>query len=64
MPLMDGYEAVEEIRSKGGEIPIIAQTAYAMPVDQERALGSGCNDYISKPLNKNLLLEKIDKLAQ
>ncbi len=64
MPLMDGYEAVEEIRNKGGLIPIIAQTAYAMPIDKEKALDSGCNDYISKPLNKDLLLAKIDKLAQ
>ncbi len=62
MPVMDGYEAVEEIRRSGNSIPIIAQTAYAMAVDKERALEAGCNDYISKPLNKSLLLQKVEQL--
>ncbi len=64
MPVMDGYEAVAELRSAGAKIPIIAQTAYAMAPDKQRALEAGCNDYISKPLNKSLLLDKINQLAQ
>lgn len=59
MPVMDGYEAVEEIRNSGNEVFIIAQTAYAMTLDRERALAAGCDDYVSKPINKPLLMQKI-----
>lgn len=60
MPLMNGFEATEEIRALNPNIPIIAQTAYAMNEDKEKALQCGCNDYLSKPLNKTLFYNTLD----
>jgi PAS domain S-box-containing protein len=56
---MDGYEATVIIKKKKPEIKIIAQTAYATSRDEQNALNAGCDDYISKPLNNQLLISKI-----
>lgn len=61
MPVLGGYEAVKEIRKINLEVPIIAQTAYAMLEDRQKAIESGCNDYISKPINRNELMNLISK---
>jgi len=61
MPQMDGLEATRQIRQFNKEIIIIAQTAYGFSSDCEKALEAGCNDYISKPINKTLLYELIKK---
>lgn len=58
MPGMNGYEAREEIRRFKPALPVIAQTAYALPTDVER-LKKSFSDYITKPINRQLLLEKI-----
>ncbi len=52
MPVMSGFEFLEEMHSSGFSTKIIAQTAYAMPDERERCLSSGCNGYISKPIKK------------
>ncbi|MGE0076539.1 MAG: ATP-binding protein [Bacteroidales bacterium] len=62
MPIMDGYEAASVIRKNKPSLPIIAQTAYALPHDNIKCFEVGCNDYISKPINANLLKQKIDTL--
>jgi CheY-like chemotaxis protein/two-component sensor histidine kinase len=49
----DGYETTQKIREINQQIPIIAQTAYAMESDKMKALDAGCNDYISKPYSPN-----------
>jgi len=62
MVTMDGMEATRRIRKLGGamaEIPIIAITASAMTGDREKCLESGMNDYLSKPIAMDLLLDKI-----
>lgn len=59
MPVMDGLIATKEIKKFNSDLPIIAQTAYAMDGDENKAIKEGCDDYISKPINKRLLLEKI-----
>ncbi|MFD2165400.1 transporter substrate-binding domain-containing protein [Thalassotalea euphylliae] len=51
MPVMDGYEATQNIRSFNEDIAIIAMTANAMSGDKEKVIQSGMNDYISKPIN-------------
>jgi len=62
MPEMGGYEATKQIREFNKEVIIIAQTAYGLAGDREKALNAGCNDYISKPIKKEVLLHKIGKL--
>jgi PAS domain S-box-containing protein len=61
LPHLNGYEATREIRKFNKEVIILAQTAFAMENDKEKALKAGCNDYISKPINRNEILEKIEK---
>jgi len=53
---MDGYEATRQIRQFNRGVTIIAQTAYALSGDREKALEAGCNDYISKPIKKEMLV--------
>lgn len=57
---MSGIEATQIIKSKKPEIPIIAQTAFALSSDKENILKAGCDDYITKPIHKEELLEKIN----
>ena len=61
MPGMDGYEAARQIRQFNKEVIIIAQTAYALTGDREKAIAAGCNDYIAKPFYKNALAELLKK---
>lgn len=61
MPLLNGIDATRKIREFNTRIPIIAQTAYALSGDDERALEAGCNDYISKPIDKDILIKLINK---
>ncbi|MPS66759.1 MAG: response regulator [Chryseobacterium sp.] len=64
MPEIDGYEAVRIIRNTPEikDIPIIAVTAQAMPEDRQKCIEVGANDYISKPIDVDLLLTAIEKL--
>ncbi|PLX05311.1 MAG: hypothetical protein C0595_00075, partial [Marinilabiliales bacterium] len=61
MPVMDCFEATKKIREFNKDVIIIAQTAYALEGDKGKALEAGCNDYISKPINKEKLFELINK---
>jgi signal transduction histidine kinase/CheY-like chemotaxis protein len=58
---MDGYEATRQIRQFNKDVIIIAQTAYALSGDREKAIEAGCNDYITKPVKKSLLKALIKK---
>lgn len=63
IPLLDGYEATKQIRKFNKDVIIIAQTAFAMEGDREKALESGCNEYITKPIELNkfrTILEKFN----
>ena len=61
MPEMNGFEATQAIKQINNDIPIIAQTAFAMSDDREKAILSGCNDYLSKPIRSNDLLSVVRK---
>jgi len=61
MPLIDGYEATRQIRKFNKEVVIIAQTAYALQGDLEKAIESGCDDYITKPIKKKHLIDMIKR---
>ena len=60
LPKMDGYTAITEIRKIRPKIPIIVQTANAMPEDKLRAEKAGSNDFLTKPLNRIELLKTIN----
>lgn len=61
MPDMNGYEATEILKKKQPQIPIIAQTAFAMSDDREKALEAGCDDYLAKPIKSKDLLSAVEK---
>lgn len=61
MPVKNGYEATTEIKKDYPELPVVAQTAYALPDDVEKAMEAGCDDFISKPINKEVLIRILRK---
>jgi two-component system, sensor histidine kinase and response regulator len=61
MPVMDGYKATNEIKKMKPDLPVIAQTAYALSGDKEKALAAGCDDYISKPIKQEALIQMLRK---
>ncbi|WP_158222810.1 ATP-binding protein [Rhodopirellula sp. MGV] len=63
MPLMDGYTATAELRKAGLPIPIVAMTANTMVGDDNKCREAGCCDYLSKPLDLDLVLEKVRQWA-
>jgi len=63
LPVVDGWEATRRIKANQDlkYIPIIALTAHAMVGDAEEALAAGCDDYMAKPLDEDLLFQKLDR---
>jgi CheY-like chemotaxis protein len=66
MPDMDGYEATQRLKADETtrRIPVVVLTAQAMPEDRDRALEAGADEYESKPVDLNRLLEKISALLE
>jgi len=64
MPDMNGYEATEILKKKLPHIPIVAQTAFAMSDDREKALEAGCDDYLAKPIKSKDLLTVVEKFIK
>ncbi|GCB35967.1 PAS domain-containing protein [Bacteroides faecalis] len=63
MPCMNGLDATHIIRSYSKDIPIIALTAYAFETDKEKALEAGCNDFVTKPISKEVLVRVLRKYS-
>jgi CheY-like chemotaxis protein len=63
MPVMDGYEAVQRLRSAGYSGPIVALTAHSMPEERDRCLAIGCDEFQGKPVNREMLLETVRRLV-
>ena len=61
MPEMNGYKATQLIKAQNPRIPIIAQTAFAMSDDREKAMEAGCDDYLAKPIKSKDLLNLVEK---
>lgn len=59
LPDMNGYDVTRQIKRHNPDLPVIAQTAYASSGEKQRAIDAGCSDYISKPINRRLLLSTI-----
>ncbi len=64
LPVVDGWEATRRIKANEAlrSVPIIALTAHAMSGDAEKARECGCDDYLSKPIDEDLLFEKLTQL--
>ena len=60
LPEKDGFTATREIKAFASKIVVIAQTAYAFSVDHHEAEKAGCDAFFTKPLNPNLLLDKMN----
>ncbi len=63
LPVMTGYEATAKIKEARPDLPVIAQTAYAGIKDREEALSHGCNEFISKPIDKKKLVDLIVRMT-
>ncbi|MBI1345981.1 response regulator [bacterium] len=64
MPVMDGYTATQQLRAAGYQGPIVALTAHAMQGDREKCLAVGCNEYLCKPVQRQTLLEMVQRLLK
>jgi len=66
LPVVDGWEATRRIKANAAlrRIPIIALTAHAMQGDAEKARECGCDDYLSKPLDEDLLFQKLAQFLE
>jgi two-component system cell cycle response regulator DivK len=64
LPVMDGWEATRRLKSDNAirNVPVIGLTAHAMSGDHEKALAAGCDDYDTKPVELDRLIEKIERL--
>ena len=64
MPVMNGYEATQEIRNFSAKVPIIAITAFAFASDEQRVMESGFDGYMPKPINARLLKAQLKDIMQ
>jgi len=61
LPVISGYEATAEIKKIRKDVPVIAQTAYAMAGEREKSYSAGCDDYIAKPIKSRELITLLSR---
>ncbi|WP_299211720.1 transporter substrate-binding domain-containing protein [uncultured Aquimarina sp.] len=61
MPIMNGYDATSYIKKMRPDLPVIAQTAYSIEEDVQKALDAGCDDFVSKPVDRKILKPMLNK---
>jgi len=64
LPVMDGYQAARCIRERFSSLPVIGLSAHAMQGDAEKAIAAGCNAYLTKPVDEDLLLKKLKEYLE
>lgn len=64
LPELNGFEATKIIKRHRSNLPVIAQTAYAMASDRKRCFEAGCDDYAAKPFDRDQLILKIQRLLR
>jgi len=64
LPVMNGLNATKRLRENGNQVPVIAQTAFAMDDDEKKCLDAGCNYYLAKPIRKEQLFEVINSVFE
>ena len=66
LPLMDGWEATRRVKAGDAtrDVPVIGLTAHAMSGDREKAIEAGCDEYDTKPINLDRLIDKIERLVK
>jgi CheY-like chemotaxis protein len=60
MPIMDGYESMKLIKQIRPDLPVIIQTAYALSHEKEEAFKAGCDNYLEKPIDRNLFMKMLN----
>lgn len=61
LPDGDGFEIIQKIKSHRKNLPIVVQSAYALSANKEKAFQVGCDEFITKPIHRNVLLSTLDK---
>lgn len=64
MPIINGYEATRKIKNILPDLPIIALTAHALSGDEKKAREAGCDDYLSKPVKRDVFLNMISRYLE